>query len=76
MLNEKDLVEEALRKEHEALIFGTEVAYSALIRGSVKMGMVLEPCVGLDYIPEQDVITQFKEACRQIIRSLQPSRES
>jgi hypothetical protein len=50
--------------------FVTEIAFNSLLAESVKLGLSLNPVMGLMYLPDQALTRQFQEACRNILTSL------
>ena len=52
--------------------FATEVAFGQLIESAKKVGLAVEPVMGLMYLPTQQMTAQFQQACRTILLALTP----
>lgn len=50
--------------------FAIEVAFTALIDQAKKLGLQLNPVMGLMYLPDQAVTRQFQDACRAVLSDL------
>ena len=48
--------------DYEKVNFSTEVAFNSLITEAKKLGLELEPVMGLMYLPDQKTTQQFQEA--------------
>jgi hypothetical protein len=56
--------------EYSKTNFATETAFNELINESRKLGLPLDPVMGLMYLPSQEVTRQFQEACRAVLSLL------
>jgi hypothetical protein len=50
--------------------YATEVAFAALLKTAAQAGLKLDPVMGLMYLPDEAVTTQFQSACRAVLASL------
>lgn len=50
--------------------FATEVAFGSLISEANKLGLPVQPVMGLMYMPTQEVTRQWQEACRAVLAAL------
>ena len=51
--------------------FATEVAFNTLVAEAKKLGLDIAPVMGLMYLPEQKLTSDFQDACRAILKSIQ-----
>lgn len=56
--------------DYAKIQFATEVAFSSLIDQGKKLGLPLNPVMGLMYLPSQEVTRQFIDACRAVLASI------
>lgn len=56
--------------DYEKVNFATEVAFNTLLVQARQRGLSIEPVMGLMYLPEQKLTSDFQAACRSIIKSL------
>ena len=56
--------------DYAKINFATEVACTALLDEAKKLGLPLQPVMGLMYLPDQAVTQQFQKACRAVLASL------
>lgn len=58
--------------QSEQMTFVTEVACDALINGAIKHGVLSAETVNphLAYLPDENAIQQFKDACKAVIASV------
>lgn len=50
--------------------FATECAFGELLKEAARLGMNLNPVMGLMYMPDQATTRLFQEACRAVLEAL------
>jgi hypothetical protein len=60
-------------EDYAKVQFATEVAFGQLLAEAKKLGLPLNPVMGLMYMPTQDVTRQWQEACRAVLDALDPT---
>lgn len=55
--------------------FATEISFSTLLSEAKKVGLTVQPVMGLMYLPDPAVTRQWQEACRAVLALLSPEIE-
>lgn len=50
--------------------FATEVCFTSLIDSAKKLGLKVDPVLGLMYMPKQETTREFQLACRKVLSDL------
>jgi hypothetical protein len=50
----------------------TEVAFTSLVNEAKKLGLPVSPVMGLMYLPDEKLTTQFQQACKAVLAALTP----
>ena len=63
-------IERPAMTDYQRVEIATEYAFNELYATAVKVGLHLDPVMGLMYLPTQAVTEQFKQACRAALADL------
>jgi hypothetical protein len=62
--------------DYQKVQFATEVAFNSLLDEAKKLGLPLEPVMGLMYLPTSKLTSDFQTACRAILDALKTPQEN
>ncbi len=54
------------------VVVAIELAFDALVNGAARLGLPLNPVMGLMYMPDPAITQEFQRACRAVLESLRP----
>jgi len=62
--------------DYAKINFAIEVAFNALLDQANKLGLSVQPVMGLMYLPDLSITQKFQQACREVLECLTPTTKS